>query len=451
MPGANKLRTDLLPSTLGNAAKIPFYRDLWQGHSVDNIRCIEDLSQLPLVSKQLYRDSFMFDARSMAESEFITHTTGSTGKITWRHRSPAEAAVINHLFGLATQQPEESQLALTIEYGRHGMAMPMPGSSRSFPIAISDDTELDQAIAALESEFHFSNAVLRPSVLAGGVQHLALLAQAWLERGLKKKPSSIRAIHVLGYTDPGLYEFLMQAFDGPTFYENFSMAEVFGSAGRFWPSRNFVLDPHVIGEVVGDDGTCMPVGSIGELVLTELFPFVQMQPLIRYRTDDIVVLLQNDDEFGFQFDWLGRRQDCVAPVEDGGSSWTFGYAPVADWLSRQPLVARESRSSHLSIASTDFGPPCFAMFWHAADSCIDFTVGVRFNPWWARQTTNDFVRKLWAALQQLVLNPRAQPSIRLSLQHIAVSTPHFSSNGQSELVFAPALLGGPPPDITFSN
>lgn len=447
MPGANKLREDLIPPTLKNASGMPFYAALWQGIHLDDVRTPADLARLPAVTKGLYRKSFMFDGSALKDSAFITHTTGTTGEVTWRHRSVNEAAVINKLFGLVDGQSNAPRLGLVVQYGRHGMAMPMPGNIRTFPIALSDDTELDQALCALAAAFHFSDGVLRPSLLVGGVQHLALLAQAWSERPASKTQRlSIQSLQVLGYTDPGLYSFLMDVFEQPVLHENFSMAEVFGSATRRWPSSSFLLDPHVVGEVVDEDSRPVSPGAVGELVLTELFPFVQMQPLIRYRTGDIVRLTANDDEAGFQFEWWGRRRDCIPLAENNRRIWALGYRPIADWLSEQPLAARESRSAHLNVRSCDFGPPCLRISWDERVSCIDLEIGVRTNPLSSRTAITAFVAALWRKLNEQALGEAARLRLRLALTHVAAPVTDFNAcTLPHQLIMTPCMIGGPPP------
>src|SRR5580704_12682287 len=128
----SKLRTALLPFTIRNAARLPFYANFWRGVDVDNISSPKELPLLPTLSKERYRESFMFDPTAIQDCSYITHTSGTTGAVTWRHRSAAEATIINQLFGQAAETQHEG-LALVIRYDRHGMAMPMPGYARYFP------------------------------------------------------------------------------------------------------------------------------------------------------------------------------------------------------------------------------------------------------------------------------------------------------------------------------
>jgi hypothetical protein len=432
MSNANKLRVDLLPSTLKNAIGLAFYQELWRDVPLEAIQKLSDLPRLPTVDKAKYRASFMFDRQSLASTALITHTTGTTGELTWRHRTSNEAAVIQQLFGLANRPKDDAgsqsaPLALVVQYGRHGMGMPVPGTARCFPIALSDDVELDQALAALNASFHFGDGDLRPTILAGGVHHLALLAQAWLERGGPKETSSIKVLQVLGYTEPGLYAFLMDVFDGPDLFENFSMTELLGSAIRGWPSRAFVLDPHVIGEVIDEDGLPVEVGDVGELTLTELFPFVQSQPLIRYRTGDIAKLVSNDDQQGMRFEPWNRRQTCISRDACGRQKWVLGFTPIADWISQNPMCARGAVQPHLSVSNPNLGTPCCALSWNAYAREIDLAIGVAFNPWLHAEAARSFVNDLTSMLQTSAPGLRSGPAIRLSLHGVPNAVKDFPS------------------------
>lgn len=444
------LREALLPFTISNAVRLPFYAKFWDGVNVDEISSLRELRRLPTLSKEEYRRSLMFDPSAVLEADYISHSTGTTGEVTWRHRSAAEAAVIHQLFGYNAERAEERHLALVIRYDRHGMSMPVPSQAHSIPIGLSDDAELKQSVKMLTGTYRFAGGELRPTILAGSSIDLAILAQASLEAQIPRDATEIRMLQILGVLDAGLYRFLHSAFNGAEVIERYSLSEVFGGATKHWPATSFVLDPYVIGEVVDERGALVTPGGIGELVLTELFPFVQMQPLIRYRTGDIVLLVNEEDD-NFQFEWWGRRHECGLVHFNGVPTWVLGYRPVFDWLSLQPLVARYPYRAYLtSVASLDFDLPCVSLSSEPDGDTVKVDVGVRVNPWFELAAVQGLTQELWAALRAMVVVPPQEVRVSLSFRHIYRPNMDLHTIGDAHSLQLPAEpLSGPPPTLLF--
>jgi hypothetical protein len=167
-------------------ARVERYLDV----DVDAISCTRDLCKLPALAKEVYRRSFMFEDLAVSDTEYITHTTGTTGALTWRHRSLAEASVIRELFGQQTGQLSKD-LTLAFRYDHHGMAMPMPGRARGIPIGVNDEIQLKQSVQMLTASYHFADGMRHPTIVAGTGHDVALLAQAWLEAQTANEPLGI--------------------------------------------------------------------------------------------------------------------------------------------------------------------------------------------------------------------------------------------------------------------
>ena len=388
----------------------------------------------------------MLANEALGESALITHTSGTTGARTWRHRSLSEAAVINRIFNLV-ERPASQGVILAMDHARHGMPMPVPSKSRSFPIGISDDGELHHAARMLATDFMFEGEPKRPSGLVGGIQEIAVLTQYLLEHGRTAELSRIRSIHLLGFTDEALHRFVATSFAGATILENFSLTEIFGGATRVYPDKDYSLDRYVVGEVVDEQGRRLAPGEVGELTLTELFPFVQMQPLIRYRTGDVVQLVADGDDFRFL--WWGRRHQCGRGISDGQQTWVLSYAALANALSRSALVAREAHRPHLSVSYTDFGQLCFHLD-QVENDTLALHLGVRFNPW-DLLIRRRFVEDLWSILRDVVRYP-CDLRVQLILWHVPSKISSFEAvDGLAGTIFDTADLKTPPENVAAAQ
>ncbi len=296
----------------------------------------------------------------------------------------------------------------------------------------------------LVAEYRFQGGTLRPTVVAGTASDVGLLAQATLEAGVPIDALDIRSVLVGGFVHTGLRQFLTNVFQGAMLVEKYSLSEIFGGATRTSTAPWFSLDPYVVGEVVDERGSAVEPGAVGELALTELFPFVQMQPLIRYRTGDIVMRLE-DDESGLRFEWWGREDTCLRI----NGAWVMGYRSLADWLSQEELVARHSPRPNLrTLASGDVGDPCFTVGVNPEDGTILLEIGLRINPWWARDATTSFVHDLWFALRIMLRGYCAHTRLRLGLCHLLQATDDFSSlTGKHTIFLTPKWLLSDPPEL----
>jgi hypothetical protein len=282
---------------------------------------------------------------------------------------------------------------------------------------------------------------MRPELLIGPSQDLVQLTQALVEIGYEPRSSAITHLMSAGYLDAQQREFLATRF-GATISERFSVAEIFGGATAATAGDPYVLDPHVIGEVVDEGGARVALGGIGELTLTELYPYVQMQPLIRYRTGDLVRLVDDGEEFTFE--WLGRTNDSLRISHDGRAA-VLAFRAVSDLLSREPTVARGPARSGLTLASLDLGFPAFVMTAAAADDVpvVTLSVWLRHRPDLYLSASQALVDRWWESLASLVEGD-AELRLRIELRHRAHLVEPLDTHSPPELVTPPQRLGGTP-------
>lgn len=80
------LRDSLVPGTIENARKIPFYQRLYAGIDLSAVLVTSDLERLPVIDKALFRAKCENEMRPDAPPPWITHTMGTTGSMTFRYR-----------------------------------------------------------------------------------------------------------------------------------------------------------------------------------------------------------------------------------------------------------------------------------------------------------------------------------------------------------------------------
>jgi phenylacetate-coenzyme A ligase PaaK-like adenylate-forming protein len=392
-PEKNDIVSKFLVLTIKNALRQPFYQSLWADVKTADIREPRDLPALPCVTKQLYRNAYMTSFDSMF-SNYVSYSTGTTGALTFRHRSQVEETFIKWLLSAPEAPDREPRVGIRLMTGpMHGMQMPVAGSEITIPAATGTLVQLRQCIELLTTSFRLHGRALRPSQLSGRAVDLALVAQAL--RAQRIEPASLRldAITVMGAIDEGLRQFLNRSFDAPV-RERYSTSEIFGGAVREQGRDYYVTDPFVISEVCDDQGRAVDDGELGLLTMTELYPFVQVQPLVRYSTGDIVKRVASPSPGRISFSYLGRLEPSVWLKRPGREDVIFTYGPIADALGRLPIVARWQADGDGGDNLPNVGKPILE-FSEQTQSRVCIRVGVSADPFLYPRATQEIVDCIW--------------------------------------------------------
>jgi phenylacetate-coenzyme A ligase PaaK-like adenylate-forming protein len=212
----------------------------------------------------------------------------------------------------------------------------MPGIGMTFVAGVTDDTLIQDARRLLESRFPIRGHDSRISILSGLPHHVLLLTSHLIEQGV-----DLRALRMGGITITGGYvamnwlRFLADSWRCIV-HDRLTLTEAIGGASRVPGTDVYVLDPHIVGEVVDVDAEHPSEGPVGQLVLTNLHPFVQMQPLIRYAVGDLVRRMPGAGPLRFQF--LGKVRNCVSRRSRGRRQWLIFSARLNDLVSALPDV-----------------------------------------------------------------------------------------------------------------
>lgn len=352
----------LLPATLEHAVHAPFYRELY---GCADATATIDLAQLPFVSKQQIRAagvSAQIRDGTICDEVF---TSGTTGQPFVSPKGHVEQRYIQSFYQNLFAERREAPLlrALQINNPYHGHLVAIPVPIHSHKIGIYD-----------EGSFRHGRTLLAEKHADPGVNpHISLLIG--LERALRAftldamriAPDGMatRLTSIISYSQylTRRWRQRHEAYWGCPVIDRFGLSEIFGGATEDPESGWWHFDPVCIPEVVGSRSRISVREGIGELVLTALYPFQQVQPLIRYLTGDLVEVThtRSSRDGTLAIRPLGRARYGV-PYPDADA---FVVAPseILEALDEIDGIDRIPRFRDASQVSDPFqvGHPCYAI------------------------------------------------------------------------------------------
>ena len=316
------LRNERLRNFLVDIGRnVPYYRDLFHSIGFDPRGCAgaEDLQRLPFLTKTLIREN-MDSLRADDAGPVSRYNTGGSsgeplifyiGKARKSHDVAAKWRA-TRWWGVDIGDPEIVLWGSPIELGAQDRIKALRDRALRSWLLPAFEMSDDKVRAMLEQIRE-----IRPKMLFGypsAFAHLAEKARQW------RTPMNDLGIKVAFVTSEMLYEHQRQ-----------SISEVFGcpvANGYGARDAGFIAHqcPHgslhisaedIVVETVAPDGTSVPSGMPGEIVVTHTatrdFPFV------RYRTGDIGVLSSKACSCGVQLPILeevqGRTTDFVLSAD----------------------------------------------------------------------------------------------------------------------------------------
>jgi hypothetical protein len=289
------LANELIAETVQQAMSSPFYADLYRRSGVDpaSVARLTDLPSLPIVEKEELRTagSLALCDTGLTMSH-LQHTSGTTGEPFLVHRSAEEAQFIQDFFTRLNQprarNGTRAPLMLQVQFPDHGTSTPIPAHIFVVPFSVTSEPLVQNAILMLGKEFALPGVEPRASILSGSHTGLMVLTNYVVEREIDAgREFAIKLVHSEGRYLTARWRAVLQDVWGATISNKYSLAEVFGGASECLRCGGFHFDPFVVPEVV-DLATREPIDEgTGALLLTSLYPFVQLQPMIRYWTGDL--------------------------------------------------------------------------------------------------------------------------------------------------------------------
>lgn len=273
----SRLVERLLPLTLEIAGRQRLYAERWSDVSTSSITTVTELGELPTIER---RDIPAMEARA-APDDIVTSSSGTTGPPLVRSRSQEDVAFINDFF-----HPEVPQgPSIVVDSRQHGSIL---GLRAAGVCEVRDDGRGSAVDAVIRRLLDRHEAPIE--VVIAALPFVRLLTHEMLERSIA--PASCNLSLLVVTSDPvgrRRRDVLSTAWGCPVL-ERFSMSEVMGGATVCHQCGWMSFDPMVVPQVRSFDGGADVEEGVGRLVLTELWPFSSDRPLVRYLTDDVVLV-----------------------------------------------------------------------------------------------------------------------------------------------------------------
>jgi hypothetical protein len=325
-----------------------------------------DLSCWPVLERPQVIERFDELIASDVTFNSVCHTSGATGPSLNIYKSSEELAFLwsyySRLLRPAVEEIRPVPLILSLPNFYHGVPVRLPSFGKVFVSGVTDDLLVQDAVKVLQRRYRIPGHDARISVISGLSYQIKFFTSFLIEQGYFPRDFGIRSLNIIGsYTSKLTKSFLGEAWRALIF-ERFTLTESAGGANKCLHCGHYHLDPHVIGEVVDPD-TLKPLEEgVGLLVLTQLHPFVQMQPLIRYYTGDLVRKVRSDCAVTMTFDFLGKTSNCVGWKRDGATEWLLFSSDLYEIINEMPDIRLVENFSTVTLARDRSvgSPPVFS-------------------------------------------------------------------------------------------
>ena len=289
-----QLQLERLQATINRAYKnVTCYRNKFREMGIvpEDIRSMADLAQLPFTTKEDLRLNYPYGmfAVPLREVVRIHASSGTTGKATVVGYTKNDIKTWSNLvarFMTAAGVTHDDVVQITFGYGLFTGAFGLHYGAETIGASVIPTSagNTDKQIAIMHD--------YRSTVLVGTPSYALTIADRMEQLGVDPKTLALR-VGLFGgepWSEALRREIESRLFISAT--DNYGLSEVIGPgvAGEC-PHKNgmHLAEDTFLAEIIDPDtGRVLPLGSVGELVLTTLTK--EALPMIRYRTRDITSL-----------------------------------------------------------------------------------------------------------------------------------------------------------------
>lgn len=290
-----ELQLKRLKNTLQRALQSSFYKKVDQqtSLSVENIHYIEDIQKLPFTTKQDLRASYPFGLATSNPKENgvrIHCSSGTTGNPTLIAYSKQDIdnwanLVARSLYMVGVRNTDVFQNSSGYGMFTGGLGFQY-GAERLGALTVPAAAGNSKRQVKFITDFQTTTLHAIPS-------YAVRLAEVFQEEGLDPLQSSLKTLIIGAEPHTEQQRRNIENLLGVKAYNSFGMTEMNGPGVGFECKEQNGMhlweDNYLVEIIDPDSGAPLPIGEVGELVLTTLNR--ELMPLIRYRTRDLTRIL----------------------------------------------------------------------------------------------------------------------------------------------------------------
>jgi phenylacetate-CoA ligase len=298
--------------------QVPFYRTRFKeaGITPDDIISLEDVTRLPFINKNDFRDNYPYGLMAVPLSQVVrVHaSSGTTGKpiiapYTARDIDTWANLIARNLVSAGVHQGDVIQNAYGYGLFTGGLGYHYGGEKLGATVIPSSVGNTKRQLMLIQD--------LGTTTLACTPSYALILAETAQELGVDLTATKLR-VAICGaepWTEKMRAE--IEAKLGITAVDNYGLTELVGpgvSCECRYKQGMHIWEDHFLAELVDPaSGEPLPYGEQGELVLTTLTK--EALPVIRFRTHDLVTLTPGECRCGRNFVRMskihGRTDDML--------------------------------------------------------------------------------------------------------------------------------------------
>ena len=283
---------------------VPYYREAMDSACLtpSDIRTLADVPRLPITRRQQLAErpeDFISRYPGLVPTTMVG-TGGTTGRPLWVHMTTEELRyyvalrAMNMLTSGWLGPADILQLHQTLDGSMAGLvsatAARMAGT---LVITMGTRGTLDDHLESLFKERHIPGKRPKVSCLITSPSHIWALTHRAQEKGLDFRESGLESIITGGATvSEDLKQRVLDTW-GIRLSENYGLNELVtaGATPCHSSGRLHFADLAGYAEVLDpESGAPVPSGELGVLVITTFYPYRELTPLLRYWTEDLVIL-----------------------------------------------------------------------------------------------------------------------------------------------------------------